>query len=54
MKKILLFLFNITWYEIETFNGIYCRTYKIQKEYPFSVFLQDEEKLLSFRRNFLW
>jgi hypothetical protein len=44
----------ITLYEIETHRGIYRRTYQIQKKHPFSIYLKDEDKLLSIRRNFIY
>jgi len=44
----------ITWYEIETHNGIYERTYKINRVAPYLVRQIKEKKLVTINLNFVY
>jgi len=46
--------YEITWYEIETHNGIYKRTYEIQKTAPYSVKRLNDKLVLDITTTFLY
>ena len=46
--------FKITWIEIETYNGIYERTYKISRTLPHRIALTKEKELVAIAQNFVY
>ncbi len=44
----------IEWYEIETHNGVYKRTYEIKNSAPYKIEQIENEKILNIQPNFLY
>ncbi len=45
---------SIIWYEIEKHNGVFRRTYRINRKQPFTITLTEDKKLASINANFMY